>query len=109
MGAVPGAKPFKLPSSLSSSKTSRNSDHKRCMSQSFGPDDVLPNDAKNQIMVEGLYGNNRNDEIDRIMGDDNITQRHKEEFLFDMLDQINLEGEEEGESGGEQEFEGENN
>jgi hypothetical protein len=68
------------------------------MSQSFTPDDVLPNDSKNQAIVEGLYGNNRNEEIDRILGDDNITQRHKEEFLFDMLDQIDLEPEDEEEN-----------
>jgi len=75
------------------SKTSRNArsgEHKRWMSQSFGVEE-LTNDAKNEAIVNNLYGEHHNEEIDRILGDENLTQRHKEDLLFNMLDDMDLE------------------
>ena len=97
-GVVPATKSSKLEVpdfGRSYGKTSRNlgrGDHKRCLSQSFGPDD-FPNDVKNEAIVNNLYGENHTDEIDRILGDEHMSQRKKEEMLFNMLDQFNLDEE----------------
>lgn len=60
------------------------------MSQSFGPDD-FPNDIKNNTIVNELYGGFCGDEVDKILGDENMTQRKKEDMLFSMLENMNLD------------------
>ena len=54
----------------------------------------FPNTIKNEAIVSNLFGWKHNDTIDRIMHDDKLTQRKKEDMLFEMLDDIDLEIEE---------------
>ena len=54
----------------------------------------FPNSVKNEAIVDNLYGGKHNDTIDRIMNDDKLTQRKKEDLLFEMLDELNLDIEE---------------
>lgn len=95
-GAVPATKVPKLEIpgiTKSGSYTSRNARSRiHRQSHSFTTDlDEFPNEIKNEAIVENLYGGKHNDEIDKILGDENMTQRRKEDMLFDMLDNLDLE------------------
>ena len=74
----------------SASKRSRNTTHRVRKHQSMIVDtEELNNEAKNQIIANNLYGEEHGEKIDEILADDSMTQRRKEDILFNMLDEYN--------------------
>lgn len=55
---------------------------------SLGTEEFMKKD-KNEIIANNLYGENHDEKIDQILADENITQRRKEDMLFNMLDELN--------------------
>jgi hypothetical protein len=96
IGVVPAtvSNIVEMPSCLdNNSKTSRNNrkiGHTKSLSHSFVPEEFT-NDIKNEAIVDGLFGQDHSNEIDKVLQDDSITQRRKEDMLFSMFEQLNLE------------------
>jgi len=54
----------------------------------------LSSEIKNEAIVDNLYGTNHSDQIDKLMEDNSLSQKRKEDILFGMLDNMNLETDE---------------
>jgi hypothetical protein len=83
-----------MPSNLNnfskSSRNSRGSGHAKSLSQQFEQEE-LTNDLKNEVIADGLFGTDHSNEIDKVLQDDSITQRKKEDMLFSMFEELNLD------------------
>ena len=74
-------------------RTSRNISHKKSLSVNYENVD-LSSEIKNEAIVDNLYGTNHSDQIDKLMEDNSLSQKRKEDILFGMLDNMNLETDE---------------